>query len=412
MKPTADWYADGVPVDLPEDFYSSKTYIDKILSFHEEEENKEEPFFSYIAFQAIHAPIQAPQEFIDPYTKTYEKGWDKMRIDRFEKAKDLALISQDATLNDVFPNFRKWADLSEEEQGMYIQDMAVTAGMLEAMDFHIGRYIDYLTEKGMMDNTLFIVTSDNGPEGADYHTSVISWALKQGYHRDLGKNGAKGYFGATGPEFANAMASPFSYFKYYTAEGGLRVPFIMSGKSLPQNVKSDAFCFFTDIAPTIYDLAGLSTLANEGFAPITGKSMLAHIHDPNQAIYGMDEGIGLEVGNSAAYFLNGYKIVKNNIPHGDNSWHLHYLPTDPGETKDLAKEQPELFQKMLSEYQDYAKRVGVIEMPAGYSAEREVTKKSFLAIFKTFLPFIFTSILCLVVFIIWRKTRFNLQRNS
>ena len=50
-------------------------------------------------------------------------------------------------------------------------------------------------------------------------------------------------------------------------------------------------------------------------SPITGKSMLPHITDINTPIYGKDEGVGLESGNSSAYFLNGYKIVKNNIPY-------------------------------------------------------------------------------------------------
>ncbi|NRB47936.1 MAG: sulfatase-like hydrolase/transferase [Saprospiraceae bacterium] len=405
MKPTAQWYADGSEADVPDDFYSSKTYIDKIISFHEEEINKAQPFFSYVAFQAIHAPIQAPEKFVDPYKLTYAVGWDKLRQSRFEKAKELKFIPQDAVLNDVFPQFRKWVELSKEEQEMYSTDMAVTAGMLEAMDFHIGRYITYLTAEGLMDNTIFIITSDNGPEGADYHKTVMRWAKKQGYHRDFDRYGSKGYYGATGPEFANAMASPFSYFKYYTGEGGLRVPFIMSGRHLPKGVKSDAFCFFTDVAPTIYDIVGLSTMANEGYVPITGKSMLAHITDPNTAIYGDNEGVGLEAGNSSAYFLNGYKIVKNNIPYGDNTWHLYHLRSDPGEINDIASEQAVLFQKMLAEFQNYVKRVGVIQMPKGYHAAKEVGKKSAVAMLKLNSPYLFTIILCIGIFVVWLKKR-------
>ena len=417
MKTTAQWYGDGLPVDLPDDFYSSKTYIDKTIAFHQAEKNKYHPFFSYIAFQAIHAPIQAPKEFIDHYKSTYQQGWDKMRVRRFEKAKELEFIPQNAQLNDVFPQFRKWDELNKEEQEMYSIDMAVTAGMLEAMDFHIGRYVNYLTEEGLMENTIFIITSDNGPEGQDYHKNVFRWAQRQGYHRDLDKYGDKGFYGATGPEFADAMASPFSYFKYYTGEGGLRVPFIMSGKNLPKNVKSDAFCFFTDIAPTIYDLVGISTSANTGYAPITGKSMLPHIIDANQPIYEKQEGVGLESGNSSAYFLNGYKIVKNNIPFGDNTWHLHHLPTDPGEVNDIVATHPVLFQKMLSEYQDYAKRVGVIQMPKGYYAEREVGKKSMIGMLKTNSTYIiaFLAGVFALVFMITRRIKksklFFLKKN-
>ena len=339
-------------------------------------------------------------------------GWDILRQVRFEKAKELGIIPKDAKLNDVFPQFRKWDKLSKEEQDVYITDMAVVAGMLEAMDFHIGRYVDYLTEEGLMDNTIFVITSDNGPEGAEYHSTVMKWSTRNGYHRDFDKLGAKGYYGAHGPEFANALASPFSYFKYYTGEGGLRVPFIMSGKNLPQNVKSDAFCFFTDIAPTIYDLVGISSKANKGYAPITGKSMLPHITNSNQLIYGENEGVGLESGNSSAYFLNGYKIVKNNIPYGDNIWHLYYLPNDPGEINDLAHEKPALFQKMLSKYQAYEKAVGVIKMPEGYYAEREVTKKSLVVMLKPFLPVLLVILVATMSFIVWRKRSKRKQKAS
>ncbi|MEO0734421.1 MAG: arylsulfatase, partial [Bacteroidota bacterium] len=211
------------------------------------------------------------------------------------------------------------------------------------------------------------------------------------------------YYGATGPEFADAMASPFSYFKYCTGEGGLRVPFIMSGQGIPQNVKSSAFCFFTDVAPTIYDLVGLKISANKGYAPITGKSMWPHITDRERPVYGEDEGVGLESGNSAAYFLNGYKIVKNNIPYGDNIWRMYYLPDDPGECHDLAAQEPLLFQSLLSAYAAYAETVGVIEMPVGYFAQKEVSKKSVVAILKSRLPFLLALITVVVGLFVWWK---------
>ena len=155
MKATAQWYADGSPVDLPDDFYSSKTYIDKTISFHQEEQNKDQPFFSYIAFQAIHAPIQAPIELVEKYKSIYEQGWDQMREDRFEKAKLLDFIPEKAVLNDDYYAFKKWDELSQKEKDAYITDMSVTAAMLEAMDFHIGRYINYLKEENLFKNTIF-----------------------------------------------------------------------------------------------------------------------------------------------------------------------------------------------------------------------------------------------------------------
>jgi arylsulfatase/uncharacterized sulfatase len=405
MKPIAHWYEDGKEVELPKDFYSSKTYIDKTILFHEEEKNKENPFFSYIAFQAVHAPIQAPKEFVEPYREVYAKGWDKLRQDRFEKAKKLGIIPANAQINAMFPTFRKWDDLSEKDKKAYSTNMAMMAGMLEAMDFHIGRYVKYLTEAGLMENTIFIITSDNGPDGADYSQGMIWAETKGGYHRDFDKRGSEDYFGYLGHETANAMASPFSFFKYYTGEGGLRVPLIINGKGLPQGHKSNAFCFFTDIAPTIYDFVGISTSNKEGYAPITGKSILPHIRNFSQPIYGRSEGVGLETASSSAYFLDGYKIVKNNIPLGDNQWYLYNLENDPGETQDIKAENPELFQKMLAAYEAYAKSVGVLEMPEGYSASGEVAKKSYMKILMNLVPYLLMVVIGIFALVLWLKRR-------
>lgn len=405
MKPQAHWYADGVETELPNDFYSSKTYIDKIISFHEDEEKKSSPFFSYIAFQAIHAPIQAPSEFVENYLDTYKDGWNELRKQRFERAKEIGIIPQDAKFIDVFPEFKKWDELSSKERHSKAVSMAVTAGMLEAMDFHIGRYVKYLTRKGLIENTIFIVTSDNGPDGGDY-TKAIPWALTHGYHRNFSKKGSEGYYGYLGPEFGNALSSPFSFFKYYTGEGGLRVPLIISGNGIPQKQQTNAFCFFTDIAPTIYDIVGISTTANSGYAPITGKSMLPHIRDFSVPVYGANEGVGLEAASSSAYFKGGYKIVKNNIPLGDNQWHLYNLVEDPLESRDLAAMKPKLFQELLSEYQAYERNVGVVAMPEGYSATGEVAKKSYRKMLMSALPVLLALVVGITTgVIIWRRRR-------
>jgi len=404
MKPLAHWYADGIEVELPEDFYSSKAYIDQVISFHQAEKNKENPFFAYIAFQAIHAPIQAPKEYVEKYKEVYRKGWNKLREDRFFKAKELGFIPENTPVSDPLSDLKKWDALSAKEQDAYVMSMAVTAGMLEAMDHHVGRYIEYLTEQGMMENTIFIVTSDNGPDGADYKLSM-PWALTHGYHRDYDAKGEKGYFGYLSPGWANGLSAPFSFFKYYTGEGGLRVPLIISGKGIPESKRTDAFCFFTDIAPTIYDWVGISTAAKEGFAPITGKSMWPHMQDFGRAIYEDNEGVGLEAAGSSAYFLNGFKIVKNNIPLGDNAWHLYDIANDPTESVDLSSDRPDVLQKMLAEYEAYERKVGVVAMPEGYSASGEVTKKSVKQILLNWLPWLAGLGVAITGFLLWRKNR-------
>jgi len=408
MKPTAQWYADGKKTDLPDDFYSSKDYINQTIGFHESEQNSEAPFFSYIAFQAIHAPIQAPKKFVEPYLDVYKKGWDVLRQKRFAKAKEMGIIPSDAAMSDMFPQFKKWEQLTQKEKEVYTTDMAVTAGMLEAMDFHIGRYISYLKEKGLYDNTIFMVTSDNGPDGGNFKGNAFmrKWAEKNGYHYDKDRVGEKGYFGALGPEFALALASPFSFFKYYTGEGGVRTPLIISGNKIPSGQRTNTFCFITDIVPTILELVGKEPRSNKIYAPITGKSLLPHMQNSSIPVYNENEGVGLEVANSSAYYLGDYKIVKNNIPLGDNKWYMYNLTTDPGETKDIAKASPEKFNTLMEAYNEYAKSVGVIEMEEGYSAEGEVGRKSVLKMLSSNAVYILGSlafVMCL--FWYWRRRR-------
>ncbi|MEO0898131.1 MAG: sulfatase-like hydrolase/transferase [Bacteroidota bacterium] len=383
FKSEVTWFEDGKQTELPKDFYSSAYFVDQLIRFHDEEENKEEPFFTFLSFLAVHAPVQAPQEYVEKYTKMYEAGWDELRLKRFKTAKELGILPKEAEMNPTFDKMKKWDELSEKEQEEKITDIAMMAAMLEAMDHHIGRYIQYLKNNGMADNTIFIVTSDNGPDGGDY-AGIMVWAKRQGYERNLEKVQGNRYYGFIGPEYASAIAAPFSFYKYYTGEGGLRVPYVMSGAGIPTNKRDDSFCFFTDIAPTIYDIAGISTTANEGFVPVTGKSMLPHIQDPSIPIYKEDEGVPMEVAANSAYFMGDYKIVKNNIPLGDNSWKMYNLKTDPAETKDISTIEPYLFQSMLSRYERYEKEVGVVKMPEGYNAEGEVGKKSMKAIVNPF----------------------------
>jgi len=161
------WYEDGQPIDLPTDFYSSRNLVDKMMQFMEEDTDKTNPFFAYLAFQAIHIPVQAPKEFIDKYEGVYDKGWDELKKERFEKAKALGLVPADVEMGAMLPQLTRWEAESAADKKLKAKAMAVNAAMLEAMDFHIGRYMDYLTQKGQLENTVFVITSDNGPEASD-----------------------------------------------------------------------------------------------------------------------------------------------------------------------------------------------------------------------------------------------------
>ena len=399
------WFKDGMAIDLPKDFYSSRNLVDEMMKFMEEEPNKKSPFFTYLAFQAIHIPVQAPKEFIQKYEGVYDEGWDVLRQRRFEKAKKLALIPKNATLGNMLPKLSKWKNVSEENKKLKAKAMAVNAAMLEAMDFHIGRYMRYLSKSGKLENTVFIITSDNGPEALDpaLYTGMGLWLKLVGYNRDYETLGEKKSWNFIGPEFASAAASPNSFFKFHAGEGGLRVPLIISGANIPKGQKKDAFSFVTDVTPTILDLA------NVKYAPplsksYTGKTLQPYIQNQSDYVYEENDVIGVEAAGHAALFKGNMKITRNGLPYGDFKWRLYNLKDDPGETKDLSKSSPEMFKDLLAAYQTYTSENNVLEMAEDYDLTKEAGLKFKVKILKKVLIFV-AGIGVLLIFFYRRKNR-------
>ncbi len=365
----APWYEDGRPARLPEDFYSSRFIVDKMIEYLESGRDDERPFFAYLAFQALHVPVQAPREYTARYEDVYEKGWRRLREERWRRARELGLIPEDAPLADMqLPMFRKWEDLSPADRRLWAKSMAVNAGMLEAMDHHVGRLLDYLEKAGVLEKTVFLVTSDNGPAPTNpvAEAPFRLWLKLTGYHRDLETLGEEGSFVCIGPEWASAAASPGAYFKWQVGEGGLHVPLIVAGPGVAGARRLRALSFVSDVTPTILDLAGVDPDAGDAAVPITGRSLAPLLRGRAEAVYDAGTPVGIEVSGQAALFKGPYKLVRNNPPYGDGVWRLYDIQRDPGETRDLAEERPALFAGLMEDYEAYCRRMGVLEMPQGY----------------------------------------------
>ena len=368
----APWFEDGVETSLPEDFYSSRFIVDTAIQYLAETD-PDKPFFAYLPFQAIHIPVQAPKEFIDRYKGRYDAGWEALRKERHQRAQALGLIPQGAPLADLPPDFRAWNSLSAEDRALYAARMEVNAAMLEAMDFHIGRLIAQLKANGEYDNTIFIVSSDNGPEPSrgDDTAALGLFHWLTGYHIGAENMGGPGSWGFIGPEWAAATATPGAWFKFYATEGGIRVPLIMAGPGIaPQRVSSPAM--ITDVAPTVLDWLEVDPAASAG-KPITGRSLLPVLSGEADSAYGPNEARAVEVSGNSALYLGDYKITRSVPPVGDGQWRLYNLARDPGETTDLSAGEPEVMQRMLAEYSAYAQRVGVLGMPEGYDSMKQVS---------------------------------------
>ncbi|MFP8882305.1 MAG: arylsulfatase [Myxococcota bacterium] len=378
----ANWFADGRELDeLPADFYSSKFFIDKTIEFIESNRADDRPFFSYIPFQAVHIPVQAPQEHTDKYMGVYDPGWTRLREQRLERAKLLGIVPPATRLARVTTT-QDWDALADEEKRYASKRMAVYAGMIDAMDHQIGRLIDYLEKIGEYENTVFLFVSDNGAEGSDptYGTGgglFRLWLWSNDYSTDYETLGTRGSFMNIGPSFASAAAAPLAYYKFFASEGGMRVPLIIAGSAVASKGGiSNAFSYVTDIAPAILEIAGVTPPSGEyagrPVEVIIGKSLYALVTGSTDSVHPADEPIGYELGGNAALFKGDYKIVKDRGPIGDDEWHLFDIVSDPGESRDLRDAEPERFSAMLDDYRSYAENNRVLPVRDGYDQRTQV----------------------------------------
>lgn len=382
---TVEWFEDGKPATMPAEFYSSTYFVDRMIDYLKADAqpasgNANKPFFAYVGFQANHVPIQAPKAFVEKYKGKYQQGWDALRTQRRDRAAAMGIIPPNAALA-AQTTTRPWESLSKEEQALQQRQMEVYAAMADAMDHEVGRLIAHLKAAGTYDNTVFVFLSDNGAEGSDYKDAQI-W-LRTQYTQDMDRLGEKGAYGIPGPSWASASVSPLSGFKFYAAEGGIRVPMLISGVQggLPNQIVP-SLTHVTDIAPTLLQVANIALpgnrYANASIEPIAGKSLLPVMLGKADSVRGPTEGLGYELSGSLAFFQGDLKLVKNNPPVSDGQWHLYDIRKDPGETRDLKTSLPAEFSAMQAAYAVWEKEHGVLPMPAGYDPVRQVLINSML----------------------------------
>ena len=378
----APWFEDGAPADLPEHFYSSEFLVDRMIDYLGDAPAEEGPFLAYVAFQAVHIPVQAPREFIERYDGVYDAGWTALRAERHARAAALGLIPEGAPLAEMHASLRDWDALDDDARARAIRAMEVNAGMLEAMDFHIGRLLEHLRVTGALENTILVVTSDNGPEGGQLlagspgqQAFMRLWLRTHGYTETaLEDLGGPGSSVAIGPEWASAAASPSDLFKFHGADGALRVPLIMAGPGVPEGGRVDALSVMADVMPTLLDLVDADG-PTPGARPMTGRSLLPVIAGQAEAVYGEEDLVGIEVAGNVGLYRGDYKLARSLPPLGDGQWRVFDLSVDPGETNDLGAQRPELLAGLLADYEVWSRQMGVIEMPPDYAPLREVGRK-------------------------------------
>jgi arylsulfatase len=356
---------------LPKDFYATRNYADFLIQSIRENQGDGKPFLGYLAFTSPHDPMHVPEPWLSKYRGKYDDGYEILKEKRTLAAKQEGLIPENAPMPKRYHPERyewvtAWDSLTKEQQAIEARGMEVYAGMVNNMDYHLGRVITYLKDIGEYENTIVIFFSDNGPNpwySEDYPGNRGSKWFAQ-FNNDIDNIGHPMSHYAYGNGWGSASAGPLDLFKMTVGEGGIRSPLIIAGPAgIMNDQQVDAFSYIWDIMPTILDFAGVphpQKYNGHGIEPMRGKSLKDILTGKSKAVYNPNEFIGGEMQNGKWMRQGDFKAVKVPPPYGTGHWHLYNLAEDPGETKDLALAKPELLKTLQIAWDAYAKDVGVI----------------------------------------------------
>lgn len=242
---------------------------DNALSYIQQ--NKEQPFFVYLAYNTPHSPMQVP-----------DKWWNKY--------KDVAI------------------DTAHRNGGKENLDKTRAAyALCGNLDWNVGRVIDKLDSLQLLENTIVIYMSDNGPNG---------WRWN---------DGLKGIKGSTD-------------------EGGVRSPFIMYWKDhlKPQIISQLASAI--DILPSLVDLAGISNPFDKPLDGVSLKPLLTESEGPWKERYVYSH-------------WNGKVSIRNQNYMLDNDNQLFDLTADPGQFHALEAPSETILSELENAKEDWINTV-------------------------------------------------------
>lgn len=260
------------------------------------EANKNQPFFAFFSFYSVHTPLQSRPDL----QKKYE-----------EKRSRLALEA-------------KWGKEDTRDVRL-VQEHAVYAGMVEAMDQAVGKVMAKLEELGLAENTLVIFTSDNGGLSTSEGSPTSNLPLR----------GGKGWM----------------------YEGGIREPLIIRWPAvLKGGTVIDTPVSSPDYFTTVMDVAQGKTAAK-----VDGVSLLPLLRGkplPERALYWHYPHYGNQGGAPGAAIREGdWKLIEW---YEDGKQELYNLRADVGEQQDLASANADKVATLSAKLASWRQEVGAL----------------------------------------------------
>jgi arylsulfatase len=251
--------------------------------------------------------------------------------------------------------------------------MELYAGMVENLDHHVGRLIDHLKKIGEYENTIFIVFGDNGAEGTDLFQMIAGtpgtrdflYAAIKWSQTHPNAWGDPGSYVAYGPMWAQASMTPFSQFKGWLAEGGIRNALIVSGPGVkrPRGSINHGLMHVADLMPTLLEVAGAEypkTQEGRELPPLIGKSWNPVLAGQAETIRTDQDVLAWELFGNRAVRQGDWKLRWQFKPYGKGDWELFNVAADPSERRDLAGERPDKLKAMVALWERYVRTNNVI----------------------------------------------------
>ena len=253
---------------------------------------QDQPFFAFLSFYSVHAPIQTTRDL-----------WQKYR---------------GKAMSGIRPESRFMIDRTLPVR--QVQDCPIYAGMIETMDDAVGMVLDMLHELQLTEKTFVVFTSDNGgvSSGDAYATSNLP--LRGGKGRQW--------------------------------EGGLRVPYFICGPGLKPATCATPVTG-TDFYPTLLELAELPPAPEQH---LDGRSLIPLMKRgsfPDRDLFWHYPHYGNQGGEpSSTIRRSAWKLIHY---WEDGRRELYNLQTDPRETYNVAAAHPEIVETLGSALQGWLK---------------------------------------------------------
>ncbi|MFT4155232.1 arylsulfatase [Parafilimonas sp.] len=332
---------------LPAHWYTTDLWTDYSLRFIDTALQEKKPFLLYLAYNAPHFPLQAPQEEIQKFRGKYVNGWEKLREERYKKQIQLGLIDPKWDLSPINPNVPDWDTLNAKDKQKFDDIMAIYAAVVAHLDKSIGDLVSGLKKREIFDNTVILFVSDNGGNAEPGPEARYEGALP-------GSSSSAVYLGQG---WAEASCSPFWSYKHQTHEGGISSPAIVSWPAGIPSSRNGSIerqpAHITDIMPTLLDLSHARYPA-----AYNGNTIIPYVGVSLKPAF---TGRSVKRKNPIFWEHEGNKAVRDGrwklVSENTETWQLYDIENDRTELHDLSKTNPRVARKLQKLYEGWYNRV-------------------------------------------------------